>query len=370
MLKILHTGDLHLGREYQKLAQIDPYAAKRCQEARIEALEKVVCLADEEKCDFLVIAGDLYDSKSISAELQKEVCNLLSNCACPVLVLPGNHDYYEGEGDKLWRRFQEYAGENTILLAESRQVEMENVVFYPCPCLDRYSESNALDWVKEQTTRDPGKIHIGLAHGAIEGLSFDREKRYYYMTQEELEKGKMDLWLIGHTHVPWPEQEIIRDQHIFNAGTHQQTDVADHSEGTVFLIEVAEDKRITARRVHTGVISFVQRGIKLQHRESLASALKTAGESLDQPNTFLRLSVSGLVTAEDYQNRYSFYETAGENFLRLEVLDGELRREITEEMIDRETMEGTLENRLLKRLSQEPELLNLAWDLIQQCEEG
>ena len=368
MLKLLHTGDLHLGRGYQKQEQTDPALAKRYREARMEALENVVRLAEQERCDALVVAGDVFDAHTLQPALVKEVAELLGRCPCPVVVLPGNHDYCEGPEDKLWARFRECAGDNTLLLTEPKPVPVgETMVFYPCPCLDRYSQSNALGWVKADDRRDTDKVNIGVAHGAIEGLSFDREKRYYYMTRQELESTCMDLWLIGHTHMPYPEQETISGERIFNAGTHQQTDVADNSPGSAFLIEVADDKSVTARRVHTGVIQFVRKERTVRHGDSLEAVLAESGEGLDKASTTLRLTLSGVALEEDWQNRFSIYETAGKDYLHLEVLDGELQQEITREMIDRETLEGSLENRLLKQYMDEPELLNLAYGLVNEC---
>lgn len=369
MLRILHTGDLHLGRGYQRQEQENPSVAARYREARMEALERVVQLAEKERCDALVVAGDVYDSHTLSPVLVQAVCRILERCVCPVVVLPGNHDYCEGPEDKLWTRFRECAGENTLLLTESKPVTVGQMVFYPCPCTDRYAEGNALSWLKQEPVRDESRVNIGLAHGAIEGLSFDREKRYYYMTREELERCHMDLWLIGHTHVPYPNQEIISGQRIFNAGTHQQTDVADNAEGSVFLIEVGDDKTVTARRVHTGVIAFVKRDVVLHHGDSLADAIAAAGEGLDKPNTTLRLTLSGVALAEEYQERQALYEQAAQAYLKLEVLDSGLQQEITGEMIDAETLEGSIENQLLKRYMDEPELLNLAYGLVRRCRE-
>ena len=369
MLKLMHTGDLHLGREYQKQKVEAPAVAQRYQEARKEALENVVRLAEQEQCDVLVVAGDVFDSHSVPVSLVRETADLLAGCVCPVVVLPGNHDYCEGPEDKLWKNFREYAGENTMLLTEAKPVTVGNMVFYPCPCTDRYAEGNALDWVKALGDRASDQIHIGLAHGALEGLSFDREKRYYYMTRQELEAAGMDLWLLGHTHVPYPNAAEIRDQRIFNAGTPQQTDVADNAEGTAFVIEVGEDKHVKARRLHTGVLSFVRRDVVLRHGDSLAEALDRAGEGLPKDVTTLRLTLSGVALAEEYQDRKALYDRAADGYLKLEIDDDDLRQEITEEMIDRETLDGTLENRLLKRYLDRPELLDLAYDLVRQCRE-
>lgn len=387
MIKILHTGDLHIGREYKKQEQENAEIAKRYRRARVQALENIVEIANEENCDYLVIAGDLYDKKEISLALQKEVCSILGGYSGTILVLPGNHDYYEGEEDKLWGRFLELSGENIILARENKEIEMDKVCFYPCICHDRYSQENALGWLKkkENYRRDTEKnidsskkekIRIGIAHGALEGLSYDKERKYYYMTRAELENCKMDLWLLGHTHIPYPNQDEIVEGRILNAGTHQPTDIADNADGSVFLIELLEDsskesvrstQKIHVRKIPTAAIHFEKIEINLAHGESLRDKIEKAVLGMDRENTTLRLFISGTALEEEYEKRQSIYRDYEEEFLKFEVQDMELHPEITREKIKRETLEGSIENQLLMKYLDNPELLNLAFELVKSC---
>ena len=45
----------------------------------------------------------------------------------------------------------------------------------------------------------------------------------------------------------------------------------------------------------------------------------------------------------------------------------ELQKEITQEMIDAETLEDSVENKLLKMYAEKPEILNLAYELVRKC---
>lgn len=416
MIKILHTADLHIGREYKRQEQENVEIAKRYQRARTEALENIVKLANEKNCDYLVIAGDLYDKKEIGLALQKEVCAILGQYEGTILVLPGNHDYYEGEGDKLWGRFLELSGENVILARENKKIEMGEICFYPCICNDRYSQENALGWLLEKAkvmektksdfdnlsltrnledvdsrkTKDKSlekreqvdPIKIGIAHGAVEGLSYDKERKYYYMTKAELEQCQMDLWLIGHTHMPSPDKEEMSGEKILNAGTHQQTDIADNAKGSVFLIEipVKEEKdlrekkerekffqKIHVRKIPTGVIYFEKREINLVHGESLRERIKEAVKDMKPENTTLRLILSGTAMEEEYDRKEDILREYEEKFLKLEVQDSKLQAEITRDKISKETLEGAIENQLLMKYLDEPEILNLAFELVKEC---
>lgn len=368
MMKILHTGDLHLGREYKT---VDSSVADFYRQARLDALENIIQIAGNEDCDYIVIAGDLFDSHNPPASLVSTVCEALNKCPCPVLVLPGNHDYCQKD-DKLWARVKSTVDDTKIKILDQCGVySIGDVIFYACPCNDRYSDHNQLAWLKDNQTRDPKKLNIGIAHGAIEGLSFDNAGKYYFMEIRELEGLGMDLWLIGHTHIPYPAHNTVRGQRIFNAGTHQQTDISDSSEGSVFVIDIDDNKNITARRIRTGTINFIRKELILVHGKSLQESLEEIVNSLDDPkHTTLRLIISGIAPAEEYTNRAKIYDSISKNVLFFDPKDFDLQPEFTAEMIDIETAEGTPENALLKGYLKNPELLNLAMDLVRSCKKG
>lgn len=365
MIKILLTGDLHLGRNYQKeetkVAEI--YAA-----ARMQALENAVRIANRENCDYFVIAGDLFDKvNGIAVSLQKQVCRVLDEfLGQAVLILPGNHDYYDAENDVLWKKFEEYSGASTRVFKETKAYQIGDVWFYPCICHDKHSKVNALGWLKNQQDRERDFYHIGIAHGAIEGLSYDRNQEYYYMTGQELQSLNMDAWLIGHTHTCYPAvTDESTQQRVYNAGTPQQTDIADHSVGEVFVLEIHKDKHILAKKEKTGVIRFVKKTVQLQPGQNLEEALDFP--DLQGEETSLRVVVSGIAAAEDYENRNQVYEKLRNEFIKAEINDSGLRKEITAEMIRQETVDGSLMNQLLNLYIDDAELLSLAYDLAASC---
>lgn len=367
MIKILLTGDLHLGKKYQKEASD---VMERYCDARIQALQNAVVIANRENCDYFVIAGDLYDKRTgIAVLLHKQVCNILNDFSGEaILILPGNHDYYTPD-DVLWKTFEEYSGSNIRVFKKNEKYQDGNVVFYPCICHDRISKTNALEWLSEETERDSELYHIGIAHGAIEGLSYDKKQEYYLMTQQELLSCHMDAWLIGHTHIAYPSVfDNTVDQRIFNAGTPQQTDIADGSIGEVFILEIDENKKITAKREQTGVIRFVKKTVVLQHGQELKEALNFP--DLEPESTSLRVELSGIALADDYDNRHQIYEDLNRSYIKADIKDEKLRKEITPEMVNKETIEGSLLNQLLNSYLEDSELLNLAYDLAISCKEG
>ncbi len=358
-MKLLLTGDLHLGRSYQKES---PEVAQRFTEARMTALENAVTIANREQCDFFVIAGDLYDKvSSIPKSLHQKVNKVLDEFdGQAVLILPGNHDYCDLEHDELWRAFEESSGSHTRVLKECAPCEIAGTMFYPCLCHDKRSKENALGWLKGTSGLSPDLIHIGIAHGAVEGYSLDADQSYYFMTEKELHTLGMDIWLIGHTHV-----EFSIGNHIFNAGTPQQTDIADSSDSEVYLIEIDEQKNITAKKEKVGVIDFVKKEVTVEHHQRLEDVLQFP--ELEPDKTSVRVVLTGMVLPEEYEDRQRIYETCGAGFIKFDVKDENLQKAITPELIGQETMEGSTLHRLLNSYADDMELLNLAYSLAQEC---
>lgn len=94
-----------------------------------------------------------------------------------VVVLPGNHDYYD-EDVKVWKSFKDVMADydNIMLLSDYRPYELaangEDVVLYPaalCTSLHFAPGQNNLGWIKDTDIASDDVYRIGIAHGAVEG---------------------------------------------------------------------------------------------------------------------------------------------------------------------------------------------------------
>ena len=78
-LRLIHTSDIHLG---------DPYGHP----ASIQALQKVVNAVSDQKTDYLLLSGDVFDNQRIGDEVIRHFLNEVSRAKVPTILLPGNHD--------------------------------------------------------------------------------------------------------------------------------------------------------------------------------------------------------------------------------------------------------------------------------------
>jgi DNA repair exonuclease SbcCD nuclease subunit len=91
MVRFLHTADFHLG---MRVTRFEEDACNRVGEARFTALQQLRQKAAELKVDFILVAGDVFDDHSVSRKDATRAYPLLesSGAACPVFIIPGNHD--------------------------------------------------------------------------------------------------------------------------------------------------------------------------------------------------------------------------------------------------------------------------------------
>ena len=379
MIKILVTGDNHIGKKYTRYAAIKDELIK----SRFVSLDDMVKKAEHEGCSLFVVTGDLFDNvSSIKTSDVKQVVDILSSFSGNVLVLPGNHDYYTGE-EKLWRDFEKCLSSkanNITILNEYRPFEFEvgdeTVVIYPAYCQSKHSKENNLDWIKESdfAENSVGTYSIGVAHGAIEGLTPDMMEEYFLMSENELNAIPVDAWFIGHTHIQYPllkDNEIAEGHKIFNPGTHEQTDLHNNTEGVCFLVELDRSNGTVttkATKSCSGRVRYYD--LKLTYNSDTGKSLSNSISQLVSDvdiNSIVRITVDGSVKEDEYKDRGKIYESLLSKFLFYEIEDSELSEEITIEKIRAEYSELSFAAQFMEQFMDNPVELQMAYQLVKKC---
>jgi DNA repair protein SbcD/Mre11 len=92
-MRILHTSDWHLGRQFHNVSLL---------EDQVLVLEQLVRIARERNVDVVIIAGDVFD-RSVPPAAATRVLDDVINALCvdpaiPMIITPGNHDGAERLG--------------------------------------------------------------------------------------------------------------------------------------------------------------------------------------------------------------------------------------------------------------------------------
>lgn len=89
-LKLLHSADWHLGSPLRSLPEEQRERLRRLQ---LELPGRIAALCRREQCSLVLLAGDLFDSPAPPRECIDAVRRALEQCAVPVCISPGNHDF-------------------------------------------------------------------------------------------------------------------------------------------------------------------------------------------------------------------------------------------------------------------------------------
>ena len=178
--RFLHTADWQLGKPFAGVD--DPQKRALLQQERIQAIRRIGEVARANQAEFILVAGDLFDSPTASKATVSAACSAIGRLGIPVLAIPGNHDH--GGPGGLWEhgffsREQASLAPNLRILLKSEPVELDSAWIFPCPLLRRAESTDTTAWLRQPTaiaacTSD--KPLIVLAHGSTQQFTSESDE--------------------------------------------------------------------------------------------------------------------------------------------------------------------------------------------------
>jgi DNA repair exonuclease SbcCD nuclease subunit len=173
-LVFLHSADWQLGKPFASVR--DDAKRHRLQQERLHAVHRLAELAKSSAADFILIAGDMFDSSHATKATVSAACATIGTLKIPVVVIPGNHDH--GGPGSIWEqefflREKQQLAPNLRVLVTPEPVILEKAVIFPAPLLRRFEPGDPTAWIRsavEDPGLPPGLPRIVLAHGTIQGF--------------------------------------------------------------------------------------------------------------------------------------------------------------------------------------------------------
>src|SRR5699024_7035369 len=220
MIRFIHAADLHLDTPFSGLEQTSNELAEKLREAPFVSFTKIVDLAIEKAVDFVLLSGDLYNTKQVNIKAQSlfiEQLKRLEKAEIPVFLIRGNHDFLTEETQTLTLPFPEnvitYGSEIKTEIFETKNKERIAITGFS---YDR-------QWITKRKIKEYPNRHanvnmqIGLLHGAIE-TSQTRETNYAPFNLNELREKNYDYWALGHVH---QYQQVSKQPPVYYSGNIQ-----------------------------------------------------------------------------------------------------------------------------------------------------
>jgi len=364
-IKILAAADMHLGMKFSGYPEVQ---SELC-EARFDTLKSLVEEANSEQCGLFIIAGDLFDRVIVSKKDIMRTTALLNEFQGDALaVLPGNHDFYAGSATTLWKTFREGAGDRIIVLDNRKVYDLNhyglNVKLYAGPCDSKHSNENAVSGFSPVEEAMPDTLLLGVAHGSMEGISLDSEGNYFPMKKAELDRLKLDFWIVGHTHNQHPSPESL-DNSLFIPGTPEPDGIDCRHGGKAWIIEVHDNKKIIKKSINTGKYRFFFEEIELDKNQDFEK-LFAKYKASDFENTLVMITLKGRLSRDNVAVLRKKIDDLEGSLFRARIDDSLVAEEITPGLIEDEFTEGSFPYLLLKKLieEQDSEALQTAYAMI------
>ncbi|MEZ8221362.1 DNA repair exonuclease SbcCD nuclease subunit [Candidatus Fervidibacteria bacterium JGI MDM2 JNZ-1-D12] len=235
-MKLLHLADVHVGASFRKLGA---ERGKQLREAVLEALKRVMDLAQNENVDAVLISGDLFDAPTISADIIRRVMRMLEALKpTPVFICPGNHDH-SGKGS-LWERLLQsnLVPSNAVVFVETkvecRKVKHGNLVIAGWACPDKDGIDHPLRQVMEQLQIPQGDFLVALLHGSLRfgGVS----EPDFPIERDEIARSPFHYLALGHWH-KWLTQRVDGKVAVYPGALEYLSFAPPDGKGKVALVE-------------------------------------------------------------------------------------------------------------------------------------
>lgn len=184
MIKILHTADWHLGAPLQGHGD-------DLRRALAEVPGKIWEVLRQEKCDIVLLAGDVFDG-AYTPHTYQTVYDVLKAMSVPVFITPGNHDFCSP--DSPWNK--ELWPENVHIF---RSQEIESVPLPELNCRVYGAGFGSMDCPAQLEgfcAECEEKYAIGIFHGDTTQLN----STYNPITRAQVQNSNLDYLALGHIH--------------------------------------------------------------------------------------------------------------------------------------------------------------------------
>ncbi len=195
----IHAADLHLDSPFKGLVIDSPGLADTLRQATFDAFDALIRLALDNEVDFILVAGDIYDSldRSIRAQLAfREGMARLKEQGIKAYVVHGNHDPADtGLSAITWPEnvyfFSSKAPETVVFSGPGGPLATITGMSFP----HRQEKRNLAKMFNPPGDRS---FNIGLLHCNVG--SHTGHEPYAPCNLRDLLSSRIDYWALGHVH--------------------------------------------------------------------------------------------------------------------------------------------------------------------------
>lgn len=296
MVRFVQTSDWQLGMTRYFL---EGEAQARYTAARIDAVRAIGEVARVQRCDFVLVAGDVFESNLVSTRTVARSLEAMGSIGCPVYLLPGNHDPLDAASVYTSAAFRRACPPGVVVLDRAGVLRVATgVEIVAAPWFHKPALTDlAAQALREAGEPDPGVTRLLLAHGPLDVLSPDDDdpaRLSLAALESEIEADRLHHVALGDRH---SRLSVGRTGRVHYSGSPEVTAFRDEVPGDVLVVDVdASSGAHAVRAHHVGTWRFTTMRRHLDTGEDL-DALEEEIAALDpKDRTVVRTAFVGTLS--------------------------------------------------------------------------
>ncbi|WP_409345794.1 exonuclease SbcCD subunit D [Paenibacillus sp. MBLB4367] len=321
--RFIHAADLHLDSPFRGMAGLPDAVRDTVRRSTFDALDALIHLAERERADFVLIAGDVYDAsdRSLRAQLRlQKAMKRLAESGIPVYVIHGNHDPDDGRAARLeWpdtvRFFSSEEAES--VLARSRSGEALARIYGMSYRTSAVTENLAARYVRVPDA----PYHIAMLHSNVDGDP--GHDNYAPCSLRELLASGMDYWALGHIHT---RRVLHEAPFVVYPGNTQGRSVRETGAKGCYVVDVTESGTTTLSFRALDAVRWFQAEATIEDadgdqtlKDRIERTLEQIRSEAEGRSAFVRLTLTGRGSLHTKLTKAGYLEELAAEFRETET---------------------------------------------------
>jgi DNA repair protein SbcD/Mre11 len=281
MARFAHISDVHLGGWKQEPMQ----------DLNFQSFQKTIDICINSKLDFVLIAGDLFDSAYPSIEILKKTFaefKRLKESNIPCFIIAGSHDY--SVSGKTFLEVLEKAGfcKNVANFDETEEKIILNPTLHGSVAIYGYpgkkSGLEIPDLRKVKLNDSPGMFKIIMLHTTI-------DKAKGTLPIDAIEEDLLplaDYYALGHLHIDFRYKNFLYPGPVF---PNNFKELEDLQHGSFYIIDT--DLENSLQKIELKIKKIVPLNIKINNALTATENIISELDKLDLEDKIILLRISG-----------------------------------------------------------------------------
>ena len=335
--RFIHTSDWQLGMTRAFLSE---EAGARFSQDRIAAISKLGDLAKEHEAQFIIVAGDVFESNQLSRQTLLRALDALESLPVPVFLLPGNHDPLDAASIFSTKEFLA-ASEHIIVIRDMAPIPVPGaagVEVVGAPWRTKHPSSDLCKDLASSLEPAQGVLRIAVAHGQVNTLLPDASRPEIIDlagVEQAIHDGKFHYLGLGDRH---SVTDVGSTGRVRYSGAPVATAFDEVDPNKALLVEIEVDGDCTVETLDIGEWSFIAEQFDMNGTEDLDKFDKWLNEIPNKASTAVKVGFQGSVNLATASALDELMDSKAELFASLRRREGTTDLAVVPDELDQDSV--------------------------------